>query len=286
MTLESRIAPAAPAPRRVAARLAFRALAGRTHLARQHTPHPFHITRPFRLAGDPAGMATLYLQSSSGGLYGDDDLSLDIAAGEGAAAHVTTQASTIVHPARGGETRQSVRLSAGPGALLEVCPDPMILFAGARLSAQTVARLAPGARLVLTDAALMHDPDGAGGAFERLESLIRIEDAAGEAVLVDHQVATGAEWIARTGARPCHGTVIAAGLDRAEAGACEAALAGAFAGEDIARLHAGVSAFPDRGLVLARMLAADGAALSGGLARGWVAVRTALTGTPPPPRRK
>ncbi len=79
-----------PAARRqVAAKLTFRRHGSRSFLAHQHTPHPFHLTRPFYLPGDPQGMATLYLQSSSGGLYGDDDLSLHIALEEGAGAHVT-----------------------------------------------------------------------------------------------------------------------------------------------------------------------------------------------------
>ena len=50
--------------------------AGRTFIAGQRTEYPVHMTRPFRLPADPEGMLTLYLQSSSGGLYRGDDLRL------------------------------------------------------------------------------------------------------------------------------------------------------------------------------------------------------------------
>ncbi len=276
--------PPVTAGREVAARLGFRAVGGRTHLAEQRTPHPFHITRPFRFAGDPEGMATLYLQSSSGGLYGDDRLSLDIAAGPRAAAHVTTQASSIVHHARGGETRVEVRLAAGEDALLEYCPDPAILFAGARLDAQVVARLGPGARLVLADAALTHDPAGIGAPFDRYRNEIRIETTDGAPLLIDRGVVAGADWHARCGGWPCLGTMIVAGAIDARAvgdglrGAIDQPIGGA--------AYAAVSVFEERRLVLLRVLATDGAALSTALETGWSAARTGLTGHPPRRRPK
>ena len=107
-----------PAPKglSVNAELVFDVRHGKTFLARQLTPHPFHITRPFYFEEVPQGIASLYLQSSSGGLYGDDHLTLDIAVRKNAAAHVTTQASTVVHAARGGVTRNRVRIHVERGA--------------------------------------------------------------------------------------------------------------------------------------------------------------------------
>jgi urease accessory protein len=272
-----------PRTRRVSAVLRFRETAGRTWIAEQRTPHPFHVTRPFRVEGDPSGMATLYLQSSSGGLYGDDDLSLAITAEAGAAAHVTTQASAVVHHARGGETRQRVTLQAGEGALLEFCPDPAILFAGARLRQSVRARVGAGARMILTDAALAHDPDGGAAPFDRLISEIAVTETGGRALLIDRAEVAGADWAARTAGRPCVGTVVVAGGDPAAvAEALRAALeTGA---ED--ETYAGVSGFPERGVAVARFLSADGAALTRALRAGWEAAREALTGAPAPARRK
>ena len=78
----------------VEASLHFHRGGGRTVLAHQHVPYPFHATRPFYLDRERPEIATLYLQSASGGLYRGDDVALSIVAGPHAAAHVTTQAST------------------------------------------------------------------------------------------------------------------------------------------------------------------------------------------------
>ena len=70
---------------------------GRTVLARQRVPYPFHATRTFYLDQARPDLATLYLQSAAGGLYRGDRVALSITADPHSAAHVTTQAATIVH---------------------------------------------------------------------------------------------------------------------------------------------------------------------------------------------
>ncbi|MEM6679968.1 MAG: urease accessory protein UreD [Pseudomonadota bacterium] len=268
--------------RQTAARLAFAAGPGGTWLAGQRTPHPFHITRPFRLAGDPAGMATLYLQSSSGGLYGDDDLDLSIRVGAGAAAHVTTQASTVVHHARGGETRTGVTIEAAEDSLVEYLPDPAILFAGARLDTRLTLRLEVGARAIIADAQISHDPAGAGEAFEHLLAETRIEGAGGEALLIDRIDVDGADWRARTAPWAANAMLIVAG-SRDAAGT--ASTIGA-ALKETEGVWAGASAFADRDLVVVRLVATGGVALTRGLETAWAAARVALTGSHPPKRQK
>ena len=81
-------------------------------LLRQHVPYPFHVTRPFYLDAQRPDLATLYLQSSSGGVYGGDDLSLTLDIRAGAAAQVTTQAATIVHDCRGSPARAVVQANS------------------------------------------------------------------------------------------------------------------------------------------------------------------------------
>src|SRR5215470_13883408 len=80
--------------------------AGRTALRRQRVTYPFHVGRTWQVPGDPAGMATLYVQSCSGGLFQHDDLAWHIVASEGARAHVTTAAATIAHRMEDGHARQ------------------------------------------------------------------------------------------------------------------------------------------------------------------------------------
>ena len=147
-------------PLAVDASLTFRQRGGRTFLGSQLTPHPFHITRPFYRPDDPAGMATLYLQSSSGGLYGDDALDLRIVAEAGARAHVTSQASTMVPASLGGAARLGVHLRCDAGAALEYVPDPLILFDGADAETTLDVSMAPDARAIVADAILLHDPLG------------------------------------------------------------------------------------------------------------------------------
>src|SRR5712671_5978598 len=83
---------------------------GRTMLRRQHVGYPFHITRPFHLDRVRPDLATLYLQSASGGFYAADRLTLDLVVGAGAELHLTTQGSTVVHDGRadGSTMHQSV----------------------------------------------------------------------------------------------------------------------------------------------------------------------------------
>lgn len=263
----------------VRAELAFSHVGARTHLSRQLTPHPFHITRPFYHPNDPRGMATLYLQSSSGGLYGDDDLGLSISVGPGAAAHLTTQASTIVHDARGRlGAVQVVTLEIGADGWLEYLPDPTILMAGARLGSRVEARVDEGARLFLADAQICHDPEGSERPFEHLDSQVLIAGPDGTRLL-DRFDLDGTDWLTRTGGYPCAGTVLIVG-------GLSAAPAMLRAVNALPGVYAGLSTLADRDIALVRFLAVDGVALSKALTTSWAAVRLAQTGQAPSARRK
>src|SRR5438552_3271126 len=100
-------ASAVLATRSVEARLRFAVGGGRTILAHQRIAYPLHVTRPFHLDALRQDLATLYLQSASGGLYAGDRLGLAIEVMPGAAVHVTTPASTIVHDTRGTRAAQT-----------------------------------------------------------------------------------------------------------------------------------------------------------------------------------
>jgi urease accessory protein len=62
--------------RTVEASLCFSRGGGRTVLARQRLPYPFHATRTFHLDQARPDLATLYLQSAAGGLYSPSHSSL------------------------------------------------------------------------------------------------------------------------------------------------------------------------------------------------------------------
>ncbi|MGH6961858.1 MAG: urease accessory protein UreD, partial [Dongiaceae bacterium] len=124
---------------------------GRTYLRRQYAGYPYHVGRPLSFGGDPAGMATIYLQSSAGGIFRDDRLREDIVAEEGAAAHVTTQASTIVHGMDRGDARQDVLIEAAAGSFIEVLPDPFILFPQSRFASDVRIRAHETATVVVAN---------------------------------------------------------------------------------------------------------------------------------------
>jgi urease accessory protein len=258
--------------RPVRAELQFGTVHGRTYLGRQRTPHPFHITRPCHLPGDPAGLATLYLQSSSGGLYGDDDLSLSVRLDAQAYLHLTTQAATVVHDAKGGLTQQAVRLEVGPGGFLEYLPDPLILFPGANCHTLVQLKLHEGAKAVIFDSFVAHDPMALGRSFERLSNCVSIGGASGPQ-LVDRMQASGSLW-QRKGLG-CVTTVWLVGCSDADQIAEALAPVIASAGTDI---YLGIDTLPDRGLVSLRLMAPHGHQMSHILQRIAVAARLALTG--------
>lgn len=166
-----------------------------TYLARQYAAYPFHICRPFWLEQDPEGMATLYLQSCSGGLYGGDRLSCSLTAKPGARAHVTPQASTILHALEGESVSTEFLICAEQNALLEVINEPLILFPGASLDARVAITCASDAVVLYHDAFLAHDPDGRGGAFGTLTSSLSVTLAGGsEPVVLDRMQIDGVSF--------------------------------------------------------------------------------------------
>jgi urease accessory protein len=276
--------------------LVFRSARGRTVLARQFTPHPFHITRPFHLPGDPDGMATLYLQSSSGGLYGDDRLDLTIVAEAGAAAHVTTQASTIVPASHGGRARFDVHLEAGAGATLEYMPDPLILFDGAEAETSLDIVVAEGVKAIVADAVVLHTPGGGRPESGEWLNTITIGEARGgppllverQRLLLGDRRAMEAAPAAERPTSPCYGAVYSIGVETSAAAATmTAGLAALHAGlPSREALYWGVSPLPARGIVGARFLSRDGALLSAALEAAWIGARLAGGGCAPTPRRK
>jgi urease accessory protein UreH len=110
-SIERRSGPAPSARGKSRLELTFtRAKGESSYLSHQYASHPFHVCRAQYLDRAPSGLASLYIQSSAGGLYEGDRLEIAISAEAGAQAHVTTQASSIVHRSRGPAAHQDVAL--------------------------------------------------------------------------------------------------------------------------------------------------------------------------------
>ena len=263
-----------------------RAPDGRSYIARQRVGYPFHITRPFYFEEAPTGALTLYLQSVSGGIYQGEDLRMVCSADAGSAAHVTTQAATIVHRMPAAPARQTAALAAEDGALLEYLPDPLIMFPGARLASVLEIEASEGATIIASESFAHHDPDGEDRRFESFAAEMRVRDEGGRLLALERyalsgdRLAAGAGQIARW---PAQGSVVVAHRGSARDAILATLRAALAPTEDF---YGGASALPNEAGVGVRLLAADGARLRRGLEAAWRAVRLALYGAPPAPRRK
>jgi len=254
---------------------------GKSYISAQRVGYPFHITRPFYLQGDPPGMPSLYLQSVSGGIYEDDRLDLNVAAGAGALAHVTTQAATIVHQMEDAHAVQQMEITAADDSLLEYMPDPLVLFPYADLVSCVRVVCAPSATVMVSDAYLSHDPQGADRRFSRLRAELRIERPGGSLLSLDRFDISGEQFVG-DGAFRAHGSF-----------ACVTPHA---IRELIKQLHpvldqavdcyAGVSELPAGAGLWVRVLARDSHALRVAITSTWAKLRSSMFGSTPQARPK
>jgi urease accessory protein len=283
--------PSSAVPARVLHLRFTRAPDGCTFIGHQHAPYPFHIGKALRLSGDPPEMATVYVQSCSGGLYEAERLRLDIDVGPQAMACVTTQASTIVHSMTAGSVAQSTAIRVDPGGMLEYLPDPLILFPEARIAADTTVVIADDAQAIFSESFLAHDPQGHGRPFGSFSSALRIEDRAGRLLACDRFNIEGDRFAAMSAAGEsaygAHGTMTL--LADADHNARGLDLVRRRMANDRSRFgdtYAGASLLPGRRGVWLRLLARDGVALRRLMTVAWMALRETLTGRLPEARRK
>jgi urease accessory protein len=260
---------------------------GRTYLARQYANYPFHVCRTLYQDAERPLLATLYLQSCSGGLYEDDRLDMRLEIAEGAEAHVSTQSPTIVHTMPSGNASLDARIVAAPRSYLEYLPDPQILFPASRCASKIEIVLGGDAVVLVSDSFLGHDPDGRDAPFSDYSSEIVIVNEAGQVLAVDRLRVEGGGFGEScpgiSGRHAAQGTLIVAGC-ALSAPALAEGLRAIRPGSEKAVI--GVSELPKSAGHIVRVLAADGAALKHAMASAWSAARTVLKGAPPVERRK
>ena len=260
-------------------------LRGRTFLAGQFASYPFHVCKVLYDDADREGMGTIYTQSSAGGLFEHDRHLIEIEAREGAQAHVTTQASTIIHSMKAGAARQTARIVAGAASLLEVLPDPQILFPQSSFEGLSRIRVTEGATCIVWESFLTHDPMANGGMPLSYRSEIIVENENGKAIAIDRlhidkqafqNPAPGVMGLFRA----C-GTMLVLSPGRTSpldlSSICRKTPDGALIGTSLLPSNAGH---------LFRILAADGVQLKRSMFACWAVARTALFGKAPIARRK
>jgi len=273
-----------PPARAVEAGLSFARRGGRTMLVHQRVPYPFHVTRVFHLDPQRPHLATLYLQSASGGLYRGDRLALDVRVAPGAAAHLTTQSATIVHATRGRGASQTIRITVEPQGFLAFTPDPLVLFPGAAISSTTEITLCAGAAAIVTDGFASHDPGGGASAFERYAASTVVRDERGRVLISDRGAVRGDALsgdASPLGPHRAAGTVLllGRGADRLDGAELQKRL-------DAVGCLAGIGALPNGAGVGGRILAPDGGSLRRGLDAAFACAFEALVGVVPGARRK
>ena len=259
----------------------------RTYLSHQFSRYPFHICRAQYLDAESDDMATVYLQSSAGGIFADDRLSAYLHVLPAAKAHVTSQASTVVHRMDRGDARQSVDIRVEGNGFLEYMPDPMILFPNAKLRSCVNVRVEAESTVILTDAYLAHDPAAGNAVFSVLYNEIRIEELGGKLLCLDRNVFSGdtftGENVGIMGANRVQGTFLVLNSTVSGESFCDALRDGLQAHADV---YAGISTLPNGCGVWARLLSREAVALRSALSVLWRTARKLLLGSYPSPRRK
>jgi urease accessory protein len=207
-------------------------------------------------------------------MTGGDRFDIDIKVGAGARLTVTTAAAEKIYRSLGPDTDIGVRLDVGPGGALAWLPQETIAFDQARLRRSIDIVLARDAKLLLAEAAVfgrsaMGETVVQGHFFDRWRLRVDGTLVFAETLRLDGDIAQRLAHRAIASGGVAVASVIKYPGNDSDTTAVRA-IQDRFTGE------VGVSAW--NGLVVARLVAADGAALR----RDLVAVLTALDAAPLP----
>ena len=131
--------------------ISFKRDRGGTRLDRLHQSGASKIRLPHVFGSEPPQAVLI---NTAGGLTGGDRLSVEVAVGNDCHAVLTTQACERIYRAADGAAGVRTSLRVGERGRLDWLPQETILFDGARLSRELEADLATGARLLLVEATI------------------------------------------------------------------------------------------------------------------------------------
>jgi urease accessory protein len=260
---------------------------GRTFLSRRRQRFPLRLTAPLYLDPRRPGMAFVYVQNPTGGLFEDDDHAVSLSAKDGAQVLLTTQAATRAYRAEEGCAAQRVELSVSAGAFVEYVPDPLIPHAGARFEQDVVASVESGGALIITETvAPGRVAFGEEFLYRALSLTTRIcRDGRERAVdtLVLEPDAVDPRCPGVLGEYAYVASLFAVDAENEPE---RLAVSIADAVESVPGCLAAAAVLPSRSGVLARMLARSAIPCRRALRAAWAAAHLALVGSPPPASRK
>jgi urease accessory protein len=251
--------------------LSIAAARGESRRTRVHEAGSLRVRFPNRADKDTLDAVIV---NTAGGMAGGDRFDIDIAVGAGAGLTVTTAAAEKIYRSLGPDAEVGIKLEVRPGGALAWLPQETILFDQVRLRRTIDVNLARDANLILVEAVVfgrsaMGEVVAEGNFFDKWR--IRINDKLifAETIRLDGAIARRLAQRAVAGKSVAVASVLKFPGDDAGVAAVRA-IGENFAGE------VGVSAW--NGLVLARLVAPDGAALR----RDLIGVLAALSTAPLP----
>jgi urease accessory protein len=260
---------------------------GHSRLCERRQRFPLRMTVPLYIDPADRGMAFVYAQNPTGGVFAGDRLRTSVTAADRTRVHLTTQSATKLYRCEAGEAVQELEFRVGPEAYVEHVPDPLIPHAGSRFSQRLLADVAPGGAFLAAETlAPGRVAHGESLAYELLE--LHTEVRRGERELcVDRLVL---EPRRRDPRRP--GVLGQAGYlvslmavaPEDDATRLAALLDGVVA--ERAGVVGAAGELPAGAGTLARVLAPDALTARHTLRELWRTARDALVGLPLPPERK
>jgi urease accessory protein len=196
--------------------------------------------------------------NTGGGIVGGDRLVFDIEAGVAACVSVTSQAAEKIYRSAGANAEISVRLTAAPCAQLAWLPQESILFDRARVTRSIEAEVAVDASVTICESivfgrAAMGERVGAGLLKDRWRVRRDGKLLFADSLMLDGPIGSILSRAATAGGAGAIATLVQLAPDVESK---VDVLRAAFGNRDI---EAGASAFD--GILVARLLAKDGAAL-------------------------
>jgi urease accessory protein len=242
-----------------------------TRRARVHEAGSLRVRFP---NGQSSGTLDAVLVNTAGGMTGGDRFDIGVAVGAGARHSVTTAAAEKIYRSLGPHTEIAVKLDVGPGGALAWLPQETILFDQVRLRRTIDVALAGDAKLILAEAAVfgrsaMGEAVRQGHFYDRWRVRVGGALVFAETIRLDGEIAQRLAQRAVAGDGVAVASVLKIPGDDENVAAVRA-IKDSFAGD------VGVSAW--NGLAMARLVAADGAALR----RDLLGVLTALGAAPLP----
>ena len=184
-------------PKKLSFNLSFKKVKdGKTFLNKQFSSYPFHICKALYLDDNKTkDMATIYMQSSAGGIYKEDFLNSQISVMENTKVHITSQASTIVHECKDKPAKQYTKLICKKNSYLEFMPEPMIMLPNSSLISKVKINAHKSSNFIIMDSFFPHNFLKKDGYFNTLQNELIIQSPEGETLVIDRYTVDGERFI-------------------------------------------------------------------------------------------